>query len=288
MLVLLSPAKSFQLSLQIPRGVPTSTKPIFPSQTQSLISFLQTKSTKDIKSMMSLSDTLAELNVERYQNFNTALTYPAGLVFDGPAFRGLELSSFSSSQATTAQTHLRILSGLYGILKPYDEIKPYRLEMGTKINMETTKTLYSFWGDSITTAINQELEQNTSVFPCKCIVNLCSAEYWKVIQMKSFASDVQVIECIFRDNGRVVSVYAKRARGLMSRFLLNRVDAAVAAGQFIDTHVLHEILRDFNVEGYVFDAKNSTTASFEFSRTGTFAKPIEEEDVLPVAKKQKK
>lgn len=180
----------------------------------------------------------------------------------------------------TAQEHLRILSGLYGILAPTDTIQPYRLEMGTKLKdfPSGAKTLYEFWGDKIARSLMDDLREQGG--DDACIVNLCSNEYFKAVDVKSIGNDIKVYECVFKDNNKVVSVYAKRARGLMARHLLERVDALTKGktrGSLSSAHV-ETMLKDFNSEGYSYDLKSSTKSKFVFARFGKFQLPLSEEE----------
>jgi cytoplasmic iron level regulating protein YaaA (DUF328/UPF0246 family) len=291
MLVLLSPAKTLNLSLRATHMPCTS--PIFLPESDELASFLGTRSRIQIKALMKLSDDIAELNYKRFQGYTSADTFPAGMAFDGPAYRGLDAGTFSPPEAATAQKHLRILSGLYGFLRPGDMIKPHRLEMGTKIDLDSArKTLYGFWGSQVTDAINSDLRAQ-AVGGCKMVVNLCSAEYWKVVVPKALDADVRVVDCVFRDNGRVVAVHAKRARGLMCRHIISHMSSMNTPTGPSDQSRLISMIQEFNSEGYKLSASDSSEATIVFNRVGKFSAPSEEEDgdgtpvKAPSSKRQK-
>lgn len=149
----------------------------------------------------------------------------AGLLFDGPAYRGLDIPTLPPTQVEHAQKHVRFLSGLYGYLSPGDLIQEYRLEMGTKFTNGPCTSLYDFWGACVSRSINEELRTQQIVSPAitqKVVINIASAEYFKVIRRDELDADVAVVECVFKDNGRVISVHAKRARGLMARFIVEK------------------------------------------------------------------
>jgi hypothetical protein len=167
----------------------------------------------------------------------------------------LDSDTLSDDDLEFAQKHLRVLSGLYGVLRPYDGIQPYRLEMGTKLANERGADLYTFWGDAITRQLNSELNLLASVGGGpKIIVNVASVEYFKSVQTGAFSSDVVIVDCVFMDNGKIVSVYAKRARGLMCRYIIqNRISDV-------------EGIKQFNLEGYAFSAAQSTDSTLMFSR----------------------
>lgn len=282
MLILLSPAKTLNLSCRATLRVALpDSQPQFPSQVATLVAYLQTRSKGDLKTMMKSSDAIASLNFDRYQSFASSEAYPAAYAYDGPAYRGLDMASLTDNgQIACSQHHLRILSGLYGVVAPCDHIKPYRLEMGSKVSIGSAATLYAFWGAAIALALNKDLSAHSN-FQSKYVVNLCSAEYWKAVDRRALDPGVNVINCVFRDNGRVVSVYAKRARGLMARHLLLRL-AALKAGPTsseVDDAQVDSMLRSFSAESYAFDAAASKGLEYCFSRVGKFAAPAEDVEV---------
>ena len=254
MIIVLSPAKTLDYS------VPTTenhTAPQFLSQSSKLIKTLKAKEPKDIASLMGLSDKLATLNFDRYQSWTASKTESAEskaslFVFKGDVYQGLKADELNKSDVKFAQKHLRILSGLYGILRPLDVIKPYRLEMGTKLRTDTASNLYEFWGNKVQENILKELKANKS----KLVVNLASKEYFTVVG--SLPTDVEVVSPVFKDfkNGeyKLISFYAKKARGFMSHWMIkNKVTNS-------------EDLKNFDAEGYKYSKKLSTESEPVFLR----------------------
>jgi cytoplasmic iron level regulating protein YaaA (DUF328/UPF0246 family) len=254
MLTLISPAKS--LDFESPLPTKKYSEPKFLEHSKELIANLKQLSHQDVASLMKLSDSLAELNVHRYQTFKPPFTpsnaRPAVLAFKGDVYLGLEAETLKAKQFDFAQKHLRILSGLYGILKPLDLIQPYRLEMGTRLSNDRGTNLYQFWGDILADALNQELKKHKS----KYIINLASNEYFKAAKEKKLEGEI--ITPVFKDykNGqyKVISFFAKRARGLMSRYIIdNNIDNPDA-------------LKQFDYDGYKYSAKESTANQLVFLR----------------------
>ena len=254
MLIVLSPAKTLDYSID-PKS--NHTAPQFLSQSSKLIKTLKEKEPKDIASLMGLSDKLASLNFDRYQSWKASKvvsnnTKPSMLVFKGDVYQGLDAENFNSNQLRFAQKHLRILSGLYGILRPMDVIKPYRLEMGTKLQTPKGKNLYEFWGSSIQDNVLDDLSSQKS----DLLINLASKEYFSVLgKMPDY---VNVISPVFKDykNGKhkIISFYAKRARGLMAKWIIQQ--------KIKD----FEKLSDFNLDGYYYSEKESTLTEPVFLR----------------------
>ena len=254
MIAVLSPAKT--LDYKTPPTVDTFTQPTFLDQSQLLIDLMRDLSPAQIAKLMSLSDQLAVLNAMRYaawcRPFLPGDAKQAVLAFNGDVYEGLDAGSLSSADLLFAQDHLRILSGLYGLLRPLDLMQPYRLEMGTRLINPRGKDLYAFWGERIGEALNEALLHSKA----KALVNLASAEYFKSIAPRKLA--VPVIHPIFEDwssgKFKVVSFYAKRARGLMARFaIVNRlVDPAG--------------LQEFCSEGYAYAAEASSETHWVFRR----------------------
>ena len=254
MLIVLSPAKT--LDFESPIKVNKTTEPDFIPRSAELISTLRTMPPAQIGSLMSISDSLAQLNVARYASWSKKFTpdnsRPAMLAFDGDVYEGLDARSLNARQLDWAQKNLRILSGLYGLLRPLDLMQPYRLEMGTRLVTKRGKDLYAFWGDQITEALNESLKAAKA----GALVNLASEEYFKSV--KPAKLDRPVITPVFEEwkGGRykIVSFFAKRARGLMARYAIE--------------HKLTkpEQLKDFNSEGYAFDAKASNESRWIFRR----------------------
>ena len=254
MLIVLSPAKT--LDFESPIKVNKTTEPDFIPRSAELISTLRTMPPSQIGSLMSISDSLAQLNVARYASWSKKFTpdnsRPAVLAFDGDVYEGLDARSLNARQLDWAQKHLRILSGLYGLLRPLDLMQPYRLEMGTRLATKRGKDLYAFWGDQITEALNESL----TVAKAQALVNLASEEYFKSV--KPAKLDRPVITPVFEEwkggGYKIVSFFAKRARGLMARYAIE--------------HKLTkpEQLKDFDSEGYAFDVKASNEARWIFRR----------------------
>jgi cytoplasmic iron level regulating protein YaaA (DUF328/UPF0246 family) len=254
MLIVLSPAKT--LDFESPIKVNKTTEPDFIPRSAELISTLRTMPPAQIGSLMSISDSLAQLNVARYASWSKKFTpdnsRPAMLAFDGDVYEGLDARSLSARQLDWAQKHLRILSGLYGLLRPLDLMQPYRLEMGTRLATKRGKDLYAFWGDQITEALNESL----TVAKAQALVNLASEEYFKSV--KPAKLDRPVITPVFEEwkggGYKIVSFFAKRARGLMARYAIeNKLTKP-------------EQLKDFDSEGYGFDAKASNESRWIFRR----------------------
>jgi len=254
MIVLLSPAKTLDYSQEFDVQ---HTAPAFLSDSAKLIKELKVKEPKDIASLMGLSDKLATLNFDRYQSWSASKTMgndskPALFVFQGDVYQGLQANTFNKKDITFAQKHLRILSGLYGELRPLDVIKPYRLEMGTKLPTARGKNLYKFWGTKVQENILKELKANKS----NLVVNLASIEYFTVVG--SLPTDVNVVSPVFKDfkNGeyKLISFYAKKARGYMSHWMIkNKVTKP-------------EDLKNFDAEGYKYSKKLSTESEPVFLR----------------------
>jgi len=217
MKILLSPAKSLNLEDDLPTS--KYTQPQFLEKTDKLYQKLKQTSKQGLKDLMSISDKLAELNHERFQNFivnhKPDNARPAIFTFDGDVYDGLSAYDLSLDDIDRLQNRLRILSGLYGMLKPLDLMQPYRLEMGTKLQVDSCDNLYQFWKETLTETLNSELTEN------ELIVNLASQEYSKSIEKSKLKG--QWIEPVFKDykNGKlkVISFYAKKARGLMTSYL---------------------------------------------------------------------
>ena len=254
MLIVLSPAKTLDFESDI--KVTKTTEPDFIARSAELVSALRTMPPAKIASLMSISDSLAQLNVARYGSWSKRFTLnnsrPALLAFDGDVYEGLDARSLNARQLDWAQKHLRILSGLYGVLRPLDLMQPYRLEMGTRLATKRGKDLYAFWGDEITDALNQAL----AAAKAGALVNLASEEYFKSVRTAKLAKPT--ITPVFEEwkGGRykIVSFFAKRARGLMARYAIEHKLTAP------------EQLQDFDSEGYAFDAKASDGIRFVFRR----------------------
>ena len=254
MLFLLSPAKSLDYESALPAIA--ATQPQFVPQSTELIATLKKKTPQQISELMDLSEALAKLNVDRYKawspTFTEANARPAVLAFNGDVYEGLDAKSLKPKDLQWAQDHLAILSGLYGVLRPLDLMQAYRLEMGTALKHGKTNNLYQFWGAHIAEHLNQQLSHSKE----HVIVNLASQEYFKAVDRK--ALQARVIECVFQDfkNGqyKIISFFAKRARGLMARYAIQHQAKTPQA------------LQAFNLEGYAFEANASSENSLVFRR----------------------
>ena len=254
MIIVLSPAKTLDYEFETDGN---HSVPSFLSQSSKLIGQLKKKEPKDIASLMGLSDKLATLNYDRYQSWTASKkasndSKPSLLVFKGDVYQGLQAEDLTKKEMNFAQKHVRILSGLYGILRPLDLMKPYRLEMGTKLETTQGKNLYEFWGDKIQKNVLDELKNQKS----DLLINLASKEYFTVLG--KVPEDVNVISPAFKDykNGKykIISFYAKKARGLMARWIIqNKVTD-------------FENLKDFDVEGYKYSKAESTSTTPVFLR----------------------
>ena len=252
MLILLSPAKALDFE---PRGVEVETTvPTLTARIKELSKTTAKLTASDLKGLMGISDDLADLNRERFKAFDPSASEgrPAAMVFNGEVYRGLDAPSMSEDDFDWAQDHLRILSGLYGVLRPKDRVQPYRLEMGTRLKTPKGTNLYQFWNDDIANTLKADLEGRSK----PAVVNLASNEYSKAAKLKTLG--VPVITPDFKEEKdgklRALMVYAKQARGSMARWIIdNRIEDP-------------EALKDFNVGGYRFDAEGSTADKWLFTR----------------------
>lgn len=258
MIIVLSPAKSLDFDTPLGKTVHTDrlTQPVLLEQANQLVKTMRQQSPEDLSELMHISPALAELNVQRFANwhtpFDTDNARPALFAFTGDVYVGLQARNLNSRDLTFAQKHLRILSGLYGCLKPLDLIQAYRLEMGTALKQGRLKSLYEFWGQTITEQLNQDLAREKS----SLLVNLASNEYFKSIKENALAADV--LTPVFKDfkNGqyKVISFFAKKARGMMAAWIIrNRLKTA------------KDLLR-FDLAGYHYSTKESTDDSPVFLR----------------------
>jgi len=258
MLILLSPSKSLNLETKIISK--THSVPVFLEDSQILINELKKFSALDLAKLMKISDNLVRLNFERYAAFKTPFTMqnskPAIFVFDGDVYDGIDAENYSEKDLNFAQNHLRILSGLYGILKPLDLIQPYRLEMGTHLKIplknSITKNLYQFWMTKITDFLNEELEKT----PEKTILNLASEEYFSAVDAGKIEG--QIVNIIFKEKKgsdyKVIGIFAKKARGLMADYVIkNKIQKA-------------EEIKNFNCSNYKFKKEFSDKNNWCFCR----------------------
>ncbi|WJD50872.1 MULTISPECIES: peroxide stress protein YaaA [unclassified Enterobacter] len=254
MLILISPAKT--LDYQSPLATTRYTQPELLDHSQRLIDVARKLSAPQIKALMGISDKLADLNATRFHDWQPDFTpdnaRQAILAFKGDVYTGLQAETFSEEDFDFAQQHLRMLSGLYGVLRPLDLMQPYRLEMGIRLENPQGSDLYQFWGETITQKLNEALAAQGD----QVIVNLASDEYFRAVKPKLL--DGEIIKPVFLDekNGKfkVISFYAKKARGLMSRYIIqNRLKTPAQ-------------LKDFAVDGYAFDEEMSGKGELVFKR----------------------
>lgn len=254
MLILISPAKT--LDYETPPTTKKSTQPAMLDDSQVLIDELRELAPQDISTLMHISDKLGTLNYDRYQSWSQPFSEDnakqAVLAFKGDVYTGLDAEALSVGELNFAQKHLRILSGLYGLLRPLDLMQPYRLEMGTKFTNSRGKNLYEFWGNRITEAVNKQLKALKS----EEVVNLASNEYFKSVKPKELKAEL--ITPIFKDkkNGeyKIISFYAKKARGLMSAYAIKNSISKASE------------LKTFNVDGYSFNDALSEGNNWVFTR----------------------
>jgi cytoplasmic iron level regulating protein YaaA (DUF328/UPF0246 family) len=253
MLFLLSPAKTLDYDTPVPPALAAAaTEPLFTDRAAQLVGVLAKKSAKQVAALMDLSPALAELNVARYKAWHPEATdansRPAAWAFDGDVYDGLQAKTLTPAQLAWAQQHLVILSGLYGVLRPLDRLQPYRLEMGTALKVRRANDLYQYWGDTLAAHLNERGDP--------VVVNLASIEYARAALRP--ALQARVVDCVFEDwkNGeyKIISFFAKKARGLMARYAIeHRIDRP-------------EGLDAFDTDGYALDATVSTPDRRVFRR----------------------
>lgn len=254
MLVVISPAKNLDYESELPTA--EYTQPRLLEYSQELVDRCSSLTPQDLASLMSISDKLAGLNAARFAEWSQPFTprnaRPAIYAFDGDVYTGLAAESLTDESISYAQEHLRILSGLYGVLRPLDLMQAYRLEMGTKLDTARGKNLYEFWGDVITDLLNEDL----AALHTDVLVNLASQEYFSSVQKKRL--NAQVVTPVFKDekNGtyKVISFWAKKARGMMARFIVTEQPQSV------------QDLKQFNAAGYRFNADESSETELVFCR----------------------
>lgn len=254
MLMLISPAK--KLDVDTPSPVKKSTQATLLDDAQTLIDQLKGLAPQDVSALMGISDSLGALNYQRYQDWQLPFTSEnakqALFSFKGDVYVGLDAESLTKDEVAFAQQHLRILSGLYGVLRPLDLMQAYRLEMGTRFENAQGKDLYTFWGSKITDELNKQLKKNKS----ETLVNLASNEYFKSVKKADLAAEI--ITPIFKDckNGqyKIISFYAKKARGLMAAYAIKH--------QITDA----EQLKQFDTDGYSYSEELSKGNDWVFTR----------------------
>ncbi len=245
MIVIVSPSKTMK---EEPIKIKTTT-PRFIDDTHSLVHEMKKYGIKDLRNLMNISKDLATLNHDRFQNFDDAKEYPAAYLFRGDVFRGLDIDTLREDELHYLNKHLRILSGLYGDLRPLDLIKPYRLEMGTKLPTDSANDLYGFWGDKVQKSLEKDSKN-------KILINLASKEYSKVIRAKTIHLNVIDIDFKEHRNGdyKIIAFYAKVARGEMVRFMAKTKAKTI------------EDLKAFDYSGYKFNEKLSHEENLVFTR----------------------
>jgi len=254
MLILISPAKSLDFETATTSQIHSEAK--FLTESQVLIKLLRKLSVEEIADFMNISPKLAQLNYERFFSWQTPFNMDnakqALMAFKGDVYTGLNAESLTEAELQVAQKDLRILSGLYGILKPLDLIQPYRLEMGKKLQTSKGNNLYEFWGDKITSDINATLKEKGDQY----LINLASNEYFKSVNKKKIKAEIitPVFKDLKNDQYKVISFFAKKARGLMTRFIIQN--------QISDP----EHLRAFNSDGYIFNPQLSKDKELVFTR----------------------
>jgi len=260
MLVVVSPAKNLDFDSSVPSFVTDSlSQPALLKNVKELLKTCKKLSPADLSSMMKISDKLAILNAERFSSFEFPFTAdnarPAMFAFNGDVYAGLDASSLSEASVNYAQNHLRILSGLYGVLRPLDLMQAYRLEMGTKVHIGDAANLYQYWQDLITFELNKALaEQGDNV-----LINLASNEYFSAVKPKLLAANIVTPKFKDEKNGKfkIISFYAKKARGLMARYIIENECTEVAD------------LKAFDLDGYYFDEAESSPSDLVFKRNET-------------------
>lgn len=252
---ILSPAKSLQMDGADEAACRfEATRPRFSAQTRALVGELRGRSSRSLEALMSISAPLAELNAERWQQFGRRANPrgAAAMCFRGDVYQGLEAWTLGKRSLDWAQDHVRILSGLYGLLRPLDTIQPYRLEMGTKLPTDAGKDLYAFWGERL----SRTLKKDMAAAKADTLINLASDEYAKAARLRELELDVLDVKFLQKQGGeqKFISFYAKRARGLMARWMAENRPRSVSE------------LAQFDLEGYRFRAKESGDGLMVFSR----------------------
>ena len=252
MKVLLSPAKSLDFKPQLPTE---KNSPIcFEKEAEYLNSILKRKSPKDLSELMGISSKIADLNYERNNNWSLPFTKKNArqsvYAFSGDVYRGLDAYSINDDKIDFMQSTVRIISGLYGLVKPLDLIQPYRLEMGTKLSFDINKNLYDYWREKITNQLNSELSKNEPV------LNLASNEYYKAIDSKVLKSDVYSanFKQLKDGNYKTIAIFSKKARGMMTRYIIENNITDISS------------LKSFNYDGYVYHENLSSDKELIFSR----------------------
>ena len=247
MLVVISPAK--KLNMNLVQGLNIS-EPYFKDNVDELVNVVRDLSSKELENLMDISSSLAELNKKRFNEFGNQQKKAAAFAFAGDTYKGLSVEKLDKDDLDFAQKHLRILSGLYGLLRPLDQIEPYRLEMGSKLKGKHGSSLYEYWGNKI----SKNLNQHAKTIGSDILVNCASNEYFNAIDTNNLS--LRVVTPVFMEskngNEKIVSFYAKNARGAMARFIIqNRLQS-------------EEDLKKFDLEGYVYNSEKSSEGKLVF------------------------
>jgi uncharacterized protein len=256
MLLLISPAKTLDFD---EAGAASYTQPRMLNRSQELVELLKSKSEDTLMELMSISEDLAELNYKRYQSFSTPFTpenaKQALLAFKGDVYAGMGAEDFTAEEMEFAQEHLRILSGLYGLLRPLDLMQAYRLEMGTRMQNEHGKNLYEFWGGEITELLNKDLKETKG----EAVVNLASKEYFSAVKTAGLEGKLYNIDFKEHRKGKykIIAFYAKKARGMMCRYAIK------------NSFTEPEQLKGFDMDGYAFNEELSSVQEYVFTRKGS-------------------
>jgi cytoplasmic iron level regulating protein YaaA (DUF328/UPF0246 family) len=253
MLIVVSPAKKMDMS-PVDAGV---TQPVFADRAEELAEIARDLSVAELQKLMHISENLAKLNADRFRDFGQMERKPAALAFAGDTYVGLDASSLDAEEMEWAQRHFRILSGLYGVLRPLDEIQPYRLEMGSRLKNPLGKNLYEYWGEDVARVLAEQAEKTGS----EVLVNCASQEYFGAVDLKALG--LRVVTPVFMEEKpsgpKIVSFFAKRARGAMARFIIQR--------RLMDP----EALTDFDTGGYRFQPDLSEEDQLVFVRPAQIA-----------------
>lgn len=254
MLIVISPAKNLDYDSPVPSA--KATKATLLKHSETLVEQLKKLAPHELSKLMGISDKLGSLNYDRYQEWSQPFTAKnsrqAVFAFNGDVYSGLEAQSFDEHELNFAQEHLRILSGLYGVLRPLDRMRPYRLEMGTRFNNEKGKDLYAFWGDTLTRELNKQLKKLAT----DCLINLASKEYFKAVDKQQL--DADIITPVFKDKKsgkyKIISFFAKKARGRMCAYIIkNKITDA-------------NDIKAFDWDGYSYHPKLSSDSEWVFTR----------------------
>ena len=251
---ILSPAKTLDMEAPLPKGAPAVTRPRMASRSKELVGVLQGYSTGQLESLMSISPKLAETNRDRWSSFGQRSNPkgPAAVCFRGDVFQGFEAWTMNKKSLSWAQDHVRILSGLYGMLRPLDLIQPYRLEMGTSLKTDAGKNLYEFWGDQILKLMKKDMNEAGA----EVLINLASAEYAKAARLKELDAPVIDVKFLQVDKGKAkfITLFGKQARGLLARWMSDHRPKTL------------KDLQGFDTQGYRFHAGDSTDDVMVFTR----------------------